>query len=72
MNDYEVGELLIHISDCKPAIVIAKKVSNKLKYGTRAKRYMYQVRHLDGNADWWDQIDLDARWQTPDEFLTTP
>lgn len=73
MNDYNIGELLINISDRKPAIVISKKLSDKRKYGTKEiKRFTYQVRHINGNADWWDQIDLDARWQTPDEFLTTP
>ena len=73
MSDYKVGELLINVSDCKPAIVINKKLSDKRKYGTKeTKRYMYQVHPLNGNAEWWDQIDLDARWQTPDEFLTTP
>tara|TARA_R100000008_G_C3576807_1_gene165781 strand:- start:954 stop:1175 length:222 start_codon:yes stop_codon:yes gene_type:complete len=72
MIDHEIGTLLINVSDCKPAIVIDKRITNKRKYGTKeAKRYRYQVRHLDGQADWWDQIDLDARWQTSDDYLTS-
>ena len=60
-----VGDLLYAIRDGKPAIVLDKEETARVKYGDIAnKRWRFKL-HCDGEQGWLDEVRLRAHYDLP-------
>ena len=60
-----IGDLLYALRDGKPAIVLDKEETARVKYGDIAnKRWQFKL-HIDGEQGWLDEVRLRTQYKIP-------
>ena len=67
----QVGDLLYSIKDGKPAIVLDKEETARVKYGDIANKRLRFKLHIEGDQGWLDEVRLRMQYKLPLHFLNT-
>ena len=64
-DNIKIGDLLYALRDGKPAIVLDKEETARVKYGDIAnKRWQFKL-HIDGEQGWLDEVRLRTQYKIP-------